>query len=55
MTDWSQGWMNQWFTCPSCKAISRGYSAPDSELGERCLCGTEMEGFRLIKREKING
>ena len=54
MKDWHKGWMNMWFTCPSCNAISKGYLAPDLPLGERCLCGTEMEGFRIIERETTN-
>lgn len=51
MSDWTQGWMNEWFYCPNCEGISKGYSAPEMPVGERCICGTEMEGFRLLKKE----
>ena len=43
-------WMNEWFICPKCDATSIGYSAPQMPVEERCLCGTEMEGFRILKK-----
>ena len=53
MSNWTQGWMNEFYCCPKCGATSRGYSAPEIPMGDRCLCGTEMEGFRLIKKETV--
>jgi hypothetical protein len=48
--DWSKGWMNTFMVCPNNCGTERGYTANDAKLFGRCLiCGTEMEGFRLIK------
>jgi hypothetical protein len=54
MNDWTKGWINEFYSCPTCNATSRGYSAPEIPLGDRCLgCGTEMEGFRLITKVAV--
>lgn len=53
MSNWGQGWMNTWMTCPDGHGIERGYTAPDAELFGRCLdCGKELEGFRVLTKEK---
>lgn len=45
-------WMNFWCICTNCNATSTGYASLELPLEERCFCGTEMEGFRLINKEE---
>lgn len=49
---WNNGWMNTWLTCPKGCGVSKGYTAPEISIDERCMfCGEELEGFRILKKE----
>ena len=51
---WDKGWMNFALVCINGCGVSRGYIADDTELTESCpICHTEMEGFRLLKKEEV--
>lgn len=53
MSNWDQGWMNHVMVCINGCGVSRGYLAEYMELAERCIvCHEEMEGFRVLKKEK---
>jgi rubrerythrin len=52
MHDWTKGWMNTVMVCPKGCGVSKGFVAEDYALSDRCpICSTELEGFRILKRE----